>query len=705
MLAKLLVYFLCISLLAFIYVYKIPIFCTECQKPTGTAASIFRCIIDEDKLCNVHNEMIDVQKRTSSFFVWVKNIVTKDIPDTIFEELNKIFSFFENIGNSIKDILEKIKNAFMDIKKQVVDKVVNVFTDLTTNLTNMFTEMSNGIKNFAFLIYQSIDNLRNNIVIKIKQIGEFIQTKIQTEILDKINDNVITPVKVAFEKIGTFFSGLVNAIITPFKDLFENISGACVPELKITDEKVLFTEVDLIVFKIPGLTIPKIAIPKFCPFDSLNALYDTIKAAITTAFDKILSPVTSAIATIQSSFDKLGDLIKTGAEAVKTSVLDEIKKLNTYITTAFEPIKTFFGNLGNDISINVNAAYTFIKEKLTEISNKIISFFINAFDSMWREIKKIFQPVIDFFGNVWDSFMQVYKNFIKGLNDVYIEVKKQWTIVYDFIKERIFYVAYIVWINFIDWMLLFLPISKIMKVNIVNGILVMGLIGVGVYYYNMVGYTVATSINGVLTILGDLYGVLASVFPLIAMVTDAVYTLLSNLPTLTFAMDTFAFLSPARIIPIVFQQLIDLAEVFVGGARDIILTPYLIAVFICVLTISIGVGIHKYMDAKKIKATAVKSLPELPQKIKMDKINIDKIQKKWRTLRKDNIVEPVKDEDMSGVLSVFTEKMANFKKRVDLIEEVRKEFEYNPNYPDKILEMNLTTMTRRLDEKIAEKKL
>jgi len=707
MLAKLLVYFLCISLLAFIYVYKIPIFCTECQKPTGTAASIFRCIIDEDKLCNVHNEMIDVQKRTSSFFVWVKDIVTKDIPDTIFNELKKIFSFFENIGNNIKDILDKIKNAFMVIKKEVVDKVVKVFTDLTTNLTNMFTEMSNGIKNFAFLIYQSIDNLRNNIVIKIKQIGEFIQTKIQTEILDKINDNVIKPVKEAFEKIGGFFSGLVDAIISPFKDLFDKIAGACVPELQIIPETTIFNDIniDWAKINIKGIKIPRLAIPKFCPFESLNTLYKTIKDAITTAFDKILSPVTTAIATIKSSFDNLGNLIKTGAEAVKNSVLDEIEKLKNYIINAFEPIKTFFKNLGEDISTKVNAAYTFIKEKLTEISNKIISFFINAFDSMWKEIKEIFKPVIDFFESVWDSFMQVYKNFIKGLNDVYIEVKKQWTIVYDFIKERIFYVAYIVWINFIDWMLLFLPISKIMKVNIVNGVIVMGLIGVCVYYYNIIGYAVATSINGVLTILGDLYGILASVFPLIAMVTDAIYTLLSNLPTLTFAMDTFAFLSPARIIPIVFQQLIDLAEVFVGGARDIILTPYLIAVFICALIISIGVGIHKYMSGEKIKATVVESLPELPQKIKMDTINIDKIRNNMNEVQKPNIVEPVKNEDMSGAMGVFQEKMANFKRRVDLIEQVRKEFEYNPNDPNKLLEMNLDAMRRRLDQRIAEERL
>jgi hypothetical protein len=571
----------------------------------------------------------------------------------------------------------------------------------------MFTEMGNGIKNFAFLIYQSIDNLRNNVVIKIKQIGEFIQDKIKTEILDKINDNVIKPVKEAFEKIGGFFNGLVNAIISPFKDLFDKIAGACVPELQIIPETTIFNDIniDWAKINIKGIKIPRLAIPRFCPFASLNDLYITIKNAITNDFNNILRPVTSAIATIKSSFDNLGNLIKTGAEAVKNSLFEKIEELKNYIINAFEPIKTFFKNLGNDISEKANAAYTFIKQKLIEISEKITSFFINAFDSMWKEIKEIFKPVIDFFESVWDSFMQVYKNFIKGLNDVYIEVKKQWDIVYSFIKERILYVAYIFWINFIDLIFVLVPMSKIMKVNIVNGIIIMGLMGVCVYYYNIFAYAIATSINGALTVLGDLYGILGSVFPLIQMVTDTVYTILGKLPTLTFAMDTLAFLSPARIIPNILQQLIDLAEVFVGGARDIVLTPYFIAIFICALIISIIVGIHKYMYSGSLIATAVESLPELPRKVKMDTININKIQEKINEAQKPNIVEPVKDEDMSGALSVFQEKMNNFKRRVDLIEQVRKEFEYNPNDPNKLLEMNLDAMRRRLDQRIAEERL
>jgi len=111
------------------------------------------------------------------------------------------------------------------------------------------------------------------------------------------------------------------------------------------------------------------------------------------------------------------------------------------------------------------------------------------------------------------------------------------------------------------------------------------------------------------------------------------------------------------------------------------------------------------MSGEKIKATVVESLPELPQKIKMDTINIDKIRNNMNEVQKPNIVEPVKNEDMSGAMGVFQEKMANFKRRVDLIEQVRKEFEYNPNDPNKLLEMNLDAMRRRLDQRIAEERL
>jgi hypothetical protein len=89
----------------------------------------------------------------------------------------------------------------------------------------------------------------------------------------------------------------------------------------------------------------------------------------------------------------------------------------------------------------------------------------------------------------------------------------------------------------------------------------------------------------------------------------------------------------------------------------------------------------------------------------MDTINTNNIKEKINEAEKPIIVEPVKDEDMSGAMGVFQEKMNNFKRRVELIEQVRKEFEYNPNDPNKLLEMNLDAMRRRLDQRIAEERL
>ena len=64
------------------------------------------------------------------------------------------------------------------------------------------------------LIYQSIDNLRANIVTKITKVFDDVQKKIKEEIIDKINDNVIKPVKLAFEKMSTFFTSLIAKIIS-----------------------------------------------------------------------------------------------------------------------------------------------------------------------------------------------------------------------------------------------------------------------------------------------------------------------------------------------------------------------------------------------------------------------------------------------------------------------------------------------------------
>ena len=693
MLGKLLVYFLCISLLAFIYVYKIPILCSECEKPTGTAANFFRCIVNEDELCQVHNEMKGAEEKVGDFLTWVKDIITKDIPQKIFDELSTIFGYFEPIQDAITNMINTIIEGITYIKDDVTSKITTFFEDLIENITDMFSNIGTGISNFAGLMYQSIDNLRINIKLKIERLGADIQNKLDEFIFKPINEKVIKPIKNAFEAIGNFFNGLVNTIIAPFKDFFTTLANVCI-------RSDIIPRIDLKVATIGPYTL------NICPFSWMNDVYEKIKNGITSAFEKILAPITTAFDSVNNALNQFKEVVANGIQKVKDFFWKAIETIQKSIERAIDPISKFFSGLSEKISTTFDKVYKEVMSKITQLQKSIITFFKDIWKNIKSSMEKMIKPIKDVFLKLWDNFQQTFKNFVKSLNDVYVEVNKQWGIIYQYIIKRIFYITYMAWINFIDWSLGFLPISKTMKINIVNSLLVMGLMGVCVYYYNIIGSAVATAINGVLTILGDLYGVLSgSIFPLISMVTDVAYTLLSNLPTLTFAMDTFAFLSPARIIQNVFQQLMDLAEVFVGGARDIILTPYLIAVFICVLIISIVVGIHKYMSGKKIKATVLDKLVDKlikPRKDIVKSINYKDIDKNITKASVSKPIEMPNETKMEGIMKEFTDKMNKFKKRVDLIEQVRKKYEPDPANPNKDLETNLNSMISELNSRISQ---
>ena len=708
LLSKLLVYFLCIALIAFIYVYKIPILCSECEKPTGFAADIFRCVLDEQHLCNVSHEINNIKDRAIEFTKWLGDIIITDLPAALREQLKKIYDFFEPIKTLIKSAMTKIYDAFTTIKQEIVDKIVTIFTDLQKNFTTMFTEIGNGIKNYTMLIYQSIDNLRANIVTKITKVFDDVQKKIKEEIIDKINDNVIKPVKLAFEKMSTFFTSLIAKIISPFKTVFDSISGACVPELLIINDTTIFNDIniDWAKINIPGLKIPKIAIPKFCPFSVIGTAWDELNTTITNSFNTILYPVTTAFAALTTAFGKLEETITNGITTVKTFINDKYTEIKTYITDAFKPITQFFKDLGTTISTKLDEAYTFIKEKLTIIKDGITSFIKTTFKKLLNIIQTIINPIVNAFLLAFDAFKNIYKSFIKLLKDLYNEIEKQVTIMYRFVADRIFYTLYIGYINFINVVLWALPISKTMKINLVNMVLLVGLMGVIIYYYNIIGNAVATALNGGLTIIGDAYGIVeATLLPILQTIGDITYSILSNLPTMTFAMDTLSFISPVTVIQNILQQLLDVSEVAIGTVRDVILTPYLIVVFVFVLVIGILMAIYKYMDSESVMTTLIEKILPLPTKPTMQELNTNNITKINNNIEKSAkipVINKTSETKSSGAIDDFTAKMEIFKQRVKLIEEVRKEFEYNSATPNKELEVNLDNMKRRLDEKITE---
>lgn len=714
-LQKLLVYFLCIAVIAFVYVYKVPIFCSECEKPSGFAKNIFRCVVDEDKLCSVSHELNNVKDYATDFVGWLGNIVVNEIPNSILNEIKKIFELLKPIKEALNGLLDKVKKIFEFIKKEYIDKVTKVFTDLSENVSTMFTEIKDGTKNMAYLIYQSIDNIKTNALNKINDAITDIQNKIKTTIIDPIM-SLVAKMGEVFSKIKDFFDGLASKIIKPFTDFYNMLTNACIPEITILPDDIqIFPRIDIDVVNIHlnALNIPKIKIPKFCPFDSLASAFKTITDSIQTAFNNLLAPITQPFKDLGIMISAFGKTINDGIDTVKKFFWEKYNTVSKYITDAFEPIQTFFINIGDKISSAYTDSKNFIIKKLTDLKDAIIKFFIESFNKLYDEIDKLFKPVFVLVQKAWDSFKDVFKNFIASLNELYILVKEKWNIVYKFVYDRIFYVMYIAYINAVNYLFpisYFLPISKTLKVNIFNGVVIIGLMGVMNYYYNFFNKIIYNITNSILVGVGDLYGLISMVSTITDPFISIIYNMLTIVPTLKFAMDALSSLSPTKIIPKIVNIILYITEFSVGLVQDTFMLFPTTTAFITILLLTVFYVIHRYLNSNLIKKSKLKieKLPPLPEKPKLKSTDTTEIEKLQKEINDKSTKDPIIDKvptQMDGVMGEFQTKMDNFKKRVDLIEEVRKGYAYDPNNPKKELEMNIDNMIKKLNQQIALKGL
>jgi hypothetical protein len=686
-LQKLLVYCLSIAVIAFIYVYKIPIFCSECEKPRGLSRYLFYCVVDEEKLCSVSHELNDVKQYGINFAIWLKDIVVNEIPKTVLNEIQKFYELIQPIKKALNDMIDKITKIFEIIKKEFVDKVTKVFSDLATNVSNMFVNIKDGTVNMANLIYQSIDNIRHNAIIKINAAITAIEQEIRTHIIDPIN-KLVAKIGDVFTEINNFFSGLVDKILTPFREIINGIKDT---------------------FGWMGDYVKK----------GFDDLYNKIKDELTKAFSPILDPLTKPFKAVAQAITDFKTTIDNGIQSVKDFINTKITEVQTYITNAFEPIKTFFKNLGDKIYTMYEETKTFITTKLTELKDKIIKFFTDSLDQLYNEIYKLFKPVIELVQKVLESFINVYKNFVASLNNLYILVKQKWNEVYKFIYNRIFYVAYIYYISVADTIVeyafpfaMFIPMSRTLKINIFNGILVSALLGALLYFYGVYTFAAWRILGAILTAIGDLYSLVEMAAGSIEEhVIPQIYTILSLVPTLTFAMDNLSYLSPTKIIPLIISYIFSIVEFIVGFFQDIIALFPTTIFFIYALIVIICIIIGQYFASNGISRFNIyierlKSVYEYIFK-KVDTTEIKKLQTEViDKSKKEPVIEPVKPA-MDGVMGEFKTKMDNFKKRVNLIEEIRKSYEAKPEDKDnpKVLEMNIDNMIAKINSEISSRGL
>jgi|694.fasta_scaffold06939_5 hypothetical protein len=677
-LQKLLVYFLCIAVIAFVYVYKVPIFCSECEKPTGFAKNIFRCVVDEDKLCTVSHELQSVKQYATDFIAWLGDIVTTHIPKAVMEEISKIWKAMEPITRVLADIIGKVGYLYDTIKREFIDKVTKTLSDLTTNILDMFVNIKDGVVNMAGLIYQSMDNIRHNLMIKITDAIESVQTQIQTHIFDPIA-TLVAQMGDVFSKMQNFFTNIPAQLIKPFNDLARIMGEACIPEFQIIGE------MDFKILKIPPLKFNRI-----CPFNAITDAIKGIANGISSAFAAVIEPLTKPFTDLATSITAFKQTLTLGINTVKKFVTGTIDEVTKFIKNAFGNIIDAILNIKDQIVAGLIDGYKFIKDKITEIANAILQFFTDSFRKLLDEIGKIFEPIALILIQVWKTVSNLFKNFIASLNELYKSVNEKWKMVYGYIKARIFYLIYIAYINIVSVVVqyifipaLFIPMSKTLRVNIFNGFLVIAAMGAMNYYYNFFNRVVYTSTNAILTGIGDLYSIIAGVFGKIdEYIVPLTYGMLTNVPTLKFAMDTLGFLSPLKIIPTIVNFILGIVEIIVGMVKDTFMIFPTTTAFITVFIVAIIYGIHRYFSAGTVSTFSLllDALKSNYEKITIKSVDTEKIDNLQKRIVAEAKTEPTFERvQMSGGMEDFQRKMDDFKRRVDRIKEVRNMNKADPN--------------------------
>lgn len=708
-LQKLLVYFLCIAVIAFVYVYKVPIFCSECEKPTGFAKNIFRCVVDEDKLCTVSHELQSVKQYATDFIAWLGDIVTTHIPKAVMEELSKIWKAMEPLTRVLGDMISKVKWLFNTIKTEFIDKVTKTLSDLTTNILDMFINIKDGVVNMATLIYQSMDNIRHNLMIKITDAIETVQTQIQTHIFDPIA-TLVAQMGDVFSKINNFFTDLPGKISKPFTDFYAILKTACIPEMVFLPNAIVIIpriEIKMLNVNLDEVKIPRVAIPAFCPFDGISEAIKKITDGISSAFAVMMVPLTQPFTELAKSISNFKTTLTAGIGIVKDFVTNTIAEVTKFIKNAFGNIIDAILNIKDQIVAGLIDGYKFIKDKITEIANAILQFFTDSLRKLLHEIWKIFEPVVLIVIQVWDTFSNLFKNFIASLNELYKSVNEKWQMVYGYVKSRIFYIVYIAYINIVSVVVqyifipaLFIPMSKTLRVNIFNGFLVIAAMGAMNYYYNFFNRVVYTSTNAILTGIGDLYSIIAGVFGKIdEYIVPLIYGMLTNVPTLKFAMDTLGFLSPLKIIPTIVNFILGIVEIIVGMVKDTFMIFPTTTAFITVFIVAIIYGIHRYFSAGTVSTFSLllDALKSNYEKITIKSVDTEKIDNLQKNIVAEAKTEPrFERAKMSGGMEDFQRKMDDFKRRVDRIKEVRNMNKGDPNNPKRMLNMDLFDMISQI---------
>lgn len=487
-----------------IYKYKVPVLCYGCDDFTGISADIFSCVVDSSegsKLCEitrtVEKVFSDAAEKISSLSKAVYLELTKHIPEEIQAALMKMISTIQDLANNVYKAMKQlvidakdfIVKTFTAIKDFIVDTAVAFFNMIIKPILDFiydriiqpFIEAIKTVQDLAKQVADTIDGFLSKIGEEFNKFGKEI-----ARIFKFIPDKIAWLLDQAIDGINIMICGskvLVDKIVKPIIDGVNVFSdGVKIPRWELSKE------LNLGVFKIPGIAIPAIQlIPGYekvkgipwkagsgleniihdfgdCPANK-EALRGNLLPNITGGFPNIFEPlikmVTDIFNGIKEAMIKVWEAFITPIKIILDAILGLLKGIINAIT---DLIKTMWAQF--------EAILKKIKDTIIDVGKfigKII--YDNIIKPVLDALEFIFNGIVSGIKAAIKGLSDTIDFLIKGISDLFNKLADKIKEVANYVGKNLFYVIYFYYAKQCDWLVPF-KISKTVKIQIVSFVLI-----------------------------------------------------------------------------------------------------------------------------------------------------------------------------------------------------------------------------------------
>lgn len=319
--------------------------------------------------------------------------------------------------------------------KKFVDDTAKAAMDAFKSVGKFFSDLWQGIKKTIDKVVKFVKNdWKELLLLLINPIGGiFALLYKHNSGFKKFVDNIVKAVKNMAKKVGEFFKGLIdsvisfgNSVIKGIATIFSKISGIVMAGLKIVG-KVLFYAVAFVIGL--GILILKPIV------NGLKVIFDTVVGVVKNIFKAIVKVFKPVIGWIKKGFN---NFIKFYSKLFKSI----IKIASDAWKAMTKGVKTFgkgVTKIWRDIWKAISKFFSDIWNGIVKVFKKQIDWWVKTLSGFGKTINKIWTNIWDavseFFSGIWEGIVDVFTGTVNWINKKLGEfgkfVNKIWTSIWN----------------------------------------------------------------------------------------------------------------------------------------------------------------------------------------------------------------------------------------------------------------------------------